>query len=1197
MIFTRVYLYDSTKESNNYKGEDYSKFALLGDSSTDNLDDTLDSYELTLVGLSFRDEFQPSTKFIIEKGESFVDDNENLVENIWKRFNLCVESDTVEQPVLSDDNYFTHHLKLYEAAVLAQKRLVDNISVTYNLKDVNLDEKPSYSTTERMTKNIVSVEEVPADNFVNYKKTGILNETLECISGHQFKWIMPDWYTVSLIKTNPDGTRVYDDEGNPVYETVTPSWEYWNIFLLNQPIPNGKSSMPITLPVPMLACYSSVKDTKTYQKNGFCSIIVKVTEENIGNQEKTEVLNMQVDPYFLDTNESWVPDNMFPEVNGKGWICSKTKALAASSSLLVQLNSVSKVAESADNRTNRVINFDIKPGYIYSISLTRKIFDLSNTDDSGYIPPINVEIEYDKYPAYFSRSYIKSIFGIPTIKNGPYEYVNDTYPIISSSFTGVQAGTGETVYLRTAPPANAYDLFNKAQLSTQNVWKKENVPVNETPTTFYLLPSDKERLQNTQIVENFYNQKNLWEIMLDVGKYIHARPVVQFGDDERFIVTWKDYGKTDQEEDTATPISIYNSRFIEEYVSACSSYVTNMVQLGGSIEEVVAPKSSSEDFLVYNDVAEIIVEKPIIQIDSLFVKNKEGAEKEITQYVYEESVYSILSINKDVMPNKGFAIYYKIGTNKIVGLTYQLPAVNQGDQFSDYAIKQIIGKAFGIFSGDWKDIKVNEYSFRIIYRTQDTLRSNQTRPDLRKYLLTSKYDRVPQHNQFNNQTDVVVDSVKFGTNIYGKLIRTGNTVYSKVEYVTSLFDLKNSGELYNIFGNLYYVSKVENTYYSDHVISKVEFSKDFNRLSEVIGIPSEPRFYEISERSSIDRELSFDDYFIITTVPDDLGGLTEESFINLDSVRFLESVLFESMTDYPSYAITQFKNDVDSHNELPTNKSFELKTMHPLSIFSIHNTITFEWDMRDNFSAGDQVVPTDFSIDTANVVDTAYNKLTPFRYKDVYGRVDMVDFALISPKTQLSIEDIQQLPKNPIDLAEGESYSLFFASHSVTEWSNTEGVITLLDNREVAKFNLNIQILSASDRFVFSSKIWSKKGITPQLALLRTEINKLSTDLIPNSDFIFERDKIELLTAFSPTDAFFKLRIFASLAKKALALGITVDELVIGAKAIVLYLPEDRAGSQEFVLGRNISGLNMTTSEGLSDWYFGIANKDIFLKQ
>ena len=135
-IITRLYEYDSTQEANGYRGTDYSKYILLGDSDVDNLDDTLDTVEVTLAGLPFREEFAPSSKFIYEKWREQLDGNGNVVLNLWKDWHLCVSNDTVEQPILSDDNYFNHCISFIEASVDAQGRLVDNIAVTYRLKDI-----------------------------------------------------------------------------------------------------------------------------------------------------------------------------------------------------------------------------------------------------------------------------------------------------------------------------------------------------------------------------------------------------------------------------------------------------------------------------------------------------------------------------------------------------------------------------------------------------------------------------------------------------------------------------------------------------------------------------------------------------------------------------------------------------------------------------------------------------------------------------------------------------------------------------------------------------------------------------------------------------------------------------------------------------------------------------------------------------
>ena len=63
---TRIWVYDSTKTD--YKGTELTQYLQPSDTWHDNLDDTLDTAEMTLVGYPTRNEFAPTTKLIVEKG-------------------------------------------------------------------------------------------------------------------------------------------------------------------------------------------------------------------------------------------------------------------------------------------------------------------------------------------------------------------------------------------------------------------------------------------------------------------------------------------------------------------------------------------------------------------------------------------------------------------------------------------------------------------------------------------------------------------------------------------------------------------------------------------------------------------------------------------------------------------------------------------------------------------------------------------------------------------------------------------------------------------------------------------------------------------------------------------------------------------------------------------------------------------------
>lgn len=1170
-IITRLYLYDRDREQYGYKGEnklvngevliqDFSPYILQGNGSTDNLDDTLDRAEVTLAGLPFRKEFAPKTKFILERlmdGET-----EANPQNVM---HLCVSSDTVEQPILSDDHYFNHRISFIEAAVEAQSRLVDNIAITYKLKDVSLDEKPTYDPSALATVSVSNVESTTEGTFVqgNY----------EARIGHRFIWQESDvntWKEQLL---------------NPVLERVDPSDE-------------NSAFVPRTLeiPIPMLNCYFGAKNTKSFSLNGKCSVVVTVTKRNL----TTNTVTTTTTEY--NPSGSWTNDWAFttggivynagiypPSTNGfiVGRVYGEKYTPAGQSIPSPRIiQQLTRVADYSNPSSSATLNIPLEVDCEYTVSAKRKVFTSAGIalNNSYYI----------SQPDYYSYTGVR--FSVTNDNRG----LSSDNPALTMKFRVWGRGVQGKPFTREAPPANAYDLFQKAQMTTQNIVKIDGIPCDETPTTFYLDETDITRLKNTEIIENFYNQKNLWELQMEIGKYIHARPKIMFGTDNRFIVKWKQYGLTAQYTDEATKVSIFNSRFVEEYVAMCSSYIANMVQSGGQIKERVVAKSSSENFLVYNDVAEIIVSKPIIEILNVSVYNKSGSQSaDITQYIYEQNVYKLLGVQATIEPNKGLALYYTLGDNKIVGLNYRLPTINTGDADNDYAFKRVLGTAFGLPANTWKDLRINDYVFSVTYRTKDTLRADQTRPDLRKYLLSSKYDTVPMHSQFNNQQDIVIDSLKFGQNLYGKLIRTGNAVYEKLEWVTDLAQLKHSGELYNLETaegktELYYVAKVENTYYAEHIVSRVEFSKDFNRLSQIIGIPSEPRFYEISEQSLIRREVAVDKFLVLGTAPQ-VGDDT------IDLPTFCR-ILFANEQDTPQYAITYFKNDIQKPN-IEDNGSFIERICSPVCTYSVGSTLTMEWDMADNFSAGDQVISTNGFLSQGNI-DTAYNSLKATRYADIFGRADLVDFVILRYLFNIGNNEIAKLPLSPYwkennksddvpqDWIVGTAKTHDINRKNVEQLnSNKHGLVLLKDNREAISINVNICMLTDSDRFVLSQRLWDfSKGET-YLAFLRTEVNKLSNDVIDGNEFDAEGvvlRPLQISQQIEYTSNYIRVKVRQVVEdwwgdEAAAQVGYYKSLAIVTSKQLA-------GGARYFVAARNIADLT-TADECFADWYISTQDK------
>lgn len=1123
----RVYLYDSTQEANGYRGTDYSANVLQGGEETEDITQELDTAEITLIGLPFYKEFTPETKFIVD-----IVSKQNGIEEI-RTLHLCVSRDTVIQPILSDENYYDHHISFIEPSVVAQKRLVDNISATYKLKDVTLEEKPGFPEVT------VGVQQDTSISFPKYEFGGqlISSTTTTDMYGR----------TVYTDKISYCGGEYFSFEG--ALEIKNKAGETSGLLyndIANYGEPTGGETLvtegTATFIIPKMKIHRGGKDGhhNTYIVLGYASIDVTIiehaandTNDITGKWTETFISNSD-----LGTDDDLGPgqtrENNFLNILDGEWLLEEIGK--PSQVERVPKYYYKRYTDKTATEPTYEITIPIKVDKQYSVTISLHQFD--DTPPSGGLidsdyPALGVwrNLYTGEQPSFWE-------YAIRTVKyfaTSPGDYLTDYISELkkesmtasnttgTGSFIFYNADTKTIVYSQSTP-YSALALLQKAILNASTYEKIDGVyiaDVNKSELPFYIDTQFQDELASTQIIENFYNQKNLWEICLEVGHYIHAIPRIEFGADDRFLITFDELGRTDKKTDTeSTKVSIYNSRSVESYISATSSYVTNMVQLGGTISEWVTPKTTDEQLLVYNDTAEIVVSKPIIELLNVTVRCDnaskyegiaDGEEADLTPYIYEENVYKLLGIDYKIIPNRGIAMYYSLGDNVIKGGQYQLPQALD-NIYTDYSFKKIIYSAYNGYpvidppptateiEPYWSHYTIRDFSFHITYRTKDSVRQNHIRPDLRKYLLNSKYDKYPEHNQFNNQTDIVVDSVSFGNNIYGTLIKTGNSTYETVEWHNDYTAVKHKGELYEIRGDLYYVAKVTHYVYSSHILSKVTFSKDYNELSVVVGIPSEPRFYEISEQSAISREKSIDEILLLTDNLDDLSYGTNYVFNNFH----LAQLMLGTGTDFAKYALTVFKGDKDTslYDQTVGQANLYKEILSPINAYSSENTLTYEWDMADNYSAGDKVITT-----TKN----AYNSLWAVPYTDIYGKAALFDFYILGDVTALTANEIKALPESPIatkaDAGDGRTFvgNCDILATNVTQYDtnfNGRGIGLLKDCREQISINYNLQLATSSDTFVVSPFVFLPNKDSVSIVLLSQEVNKISNGYIPISAII-----------------------------------------------------------------------------------------------
>ena len=1205
LIKLRVYKYSST--SLNGCGEELDK-VMVGGKITSCLDDTLDTAEISLNGVSESEPYKPLTKFVV----ALEQDNQET-----QYFHYELRYDNVEKLSMSD-NLYKHTLYLGNPAISCQKRTCDNFAISYRLKDVRLDET-SYDSgyTQRLVlsnkKNVGTVARYLNKDYCFGSAQDV--SSLESITqyGKYFKWLRNSYNNKKVsnnaltglkdlnvcILYEPSGATITEETCKKIkenYSTTRCKFQIFNYDSSNQyygdsgaykdyfeSVPNEFKGGDATFHyvVPQLCAYvSKTHDVLARETTDNISITIPGSDEYIDSADNNVVL-MPTKTLVRITNLSTLeveettytsePCNTQGQVNSldapkyiwtyrKGFHSSALKEYGYKSTDIVLgmcevtnsdgITSVTPVVTTTSQaQLNPTIDIPIKSGYSYEIKTTayfggttnRYVYVYnSNTDKVDKVLYTGSELPSGSlmYSCYKFNDINSN--SVPMLSNqvqeNEYEYsfkfnvynVNDTEPLF--------------ILKSQSTIPNCYDLFRKAQICSKvvnyNQWN--TIEQNDLP---YIVSNETQlKLESQNIIEDKYYNKNLWEMFMQIGKYIHAKPYIRFYQD-KYELKFKDYGISEKSTKKATTNSLFSNNNIESYISSLDSYLENYFEYGNTVEEYLKPTDNDGSSVCFNDNAVLKTKYPIMEITKLQVCKKTSSTwHNITDYIYEYNIYKILCVTEKTDTSssiafthfKGNSIYYHLNGTQIQGLQNTEPSKNSD---KPYAIKRILGEVYDLTDTDIASLQVNDYIFKITYRTKDDVRFKTFKPDLRKFMLNASNDNYPMQSQFSNQSDKVVDSNKYGNNTYGTLLRSGNDTLDYQEYITDISQLKDSGELYDL-GNQYYVAKNTMVVYPTYVECEVEYSKDYNKLSEIIGIDSSPRFYEIAEDGSIKRNISVDKFYQI-------GACDNDTIIPSNDLYNIRK--FYNILDY-KYCLVHFSGATKNYNT-DTN-DFSSYVLVPCIEYATGNTLTLECDMEDNFGAGENQIDksTEYEnyymesswlvpilkslgvITTSKKFSGTITTRQSIQYCDVYGKADLISFAFLQ---ELPNSYITSLPsgdndiityKKSASIIKGYDYTPNYAPLGTctydiqinkkttlvtyllpTIYNYTEKPIVLeKDCREIIGVNYNVHLLTDSDRFVLSNNVWSNKGnyVEYKWYFSTEEVNKMSRSTIDNVKYI-----------------------------------------------------------------------------------------------
>jgi hypothetical protein len=410
-----------------------------------------------------------------------------------------------------------------------------------------------------------------------------------------------------------------------------------------------------------------------------------------------------------------------------------------------------------------------------------------------------------------------------------------------------------------------------------------------------------------------------------------------------------------------------------------------------------------------------------------------------------------------------------------------------------YSIENILNTVYDTDIGDGNILDMmNNYAFRITY----------------KPITSSDYSHGKQYYngqetefaKIYNQSENIIEMQYFGEHIKGVSARLGNVDEERTYYLPSIDKVPKTG---TIMGDMY-VSAVSCEWLPFALKCTVALSKDFNRRSQYIGVNSQKRVAQISEREAYERSRVHRNYCVLTRNTE-FDKATDTIFRDTECVARAIATKINDIDFTTSFTrpttVFAWASDKDGSN--PTGQ-----VMLPVMTSTFGNVIEFRWRYKDNYSAGDK---TQYYQDGS--VSGYWQTAVP--YGDYYGRVKYYNFALIDRNeadgnAPRLVMDANQIPSVDISAVSGDASNIRNIMRSgISTYIGEDSKPTILrkDSREKMHCGVSVEFKadreSASDLIIGSELAKSLilatgRDFTAELRFLQHKVNKLNGKITAN---------------------------------------------------------------------------------------------------
>lgn len=511
------------------------------------------------------------------------------------------------------------------------------------------------------------------------------------------------------------------------------------------------------------------------------------------------------------------------------------------------------------------------------------------------------------------------------------------------------------------------------------------------PNRFTFNEEQAEEYKNVIAPEFAFTKENLRERLQQIGGFIHAEPRLRNG-----VIYFDKYGMNDYADMYKTP---YTGKMvcqdINHYATNLDSSVDNLVsQLSWAKGVIMEPfaggyrsvRTESMNVRITDENMLIQTIFPVYQVEKLtcaYIKDGKLTTCDITPYVFESVDYNsnLSSYSVTYPTSKAYGIYYTQGERNIRGLNFKVP-----DAISDilrkYAIINILEAVSGENFGWFDNIDYPTLMFQITYIPIFSTRVTQTK----QYIVGMQHPFALPYNQGAN----MIETSYYGENMKGLIARLGNVEKTLTYMVYNLNRIPKAGQL---FDDEYYISAVFTEFMPSYIKVQLTLSKDFNRLSQYINVPSYKRFYEVSERQAFRRETLYTDYLVIGNEVEDDG----QALLNpTQFFYYLKAIFTQDVHEDAKITAARVWGKDKGKNNL-----YENPVIMPVLSTAMGTTMNFSFSAEDNYSAGARSI--EHNVMSGNNEVTGYwQQYLP--YGDYYGRMYWLSFQLVTSMTYTTPE-------------------------------------------------------------------------------------------------------------------------------------------------------------------------------------------------